>query len=83
LVLLEPNPFYPLAHGRVDSLAEAVELRNCVKTFGMCSEWTTAAERFTDYWGGAGTWREVTLEHRTGIRECAQSQLFRMKRRDE
>jgi pimeloyl-ACP methyl ester carboxylesterase len=68
LVLLETNPFYLLAQfGRVDAFAEAVELRNCVKTCGARGEWTVAAERFADYWGGAGTWREMTTERRTAF----------------
>jgi pimeloyl-ACP methyl ester carboxylesterase len=77
LVLLETNPFYLLAQfGRVDAFAEAVELRNCVKMFGARSEWTTAAERFADYWGGAGTWREMTSERRTAFAKALKPNYF-------
>jgi pimeloyl-ACP methyl ester carboxylesterase len=77
LVLLETNPFYLLAQfGRVDAFAEAVELRNCVKTLGARGEWTTAAERFADYWGGAGTWREMTSERRTAFANALKPNYF-------
>jgi pimeloyl-ACP methyl ester carboxylesterase len=63
LVLLEANPFSLLAQaGRAEAFAEAIALRDCIKTFGARGEWATAAERFADYWGGAGSWQTMTLE---------------------
>jgi len=77
LVLLETNPFYLLAQsGRIDAFAEAMELRDCVKKFGTLGEWATAAEKFADYWGGAGTWREMTLERRSAFAEALKPNFF-------
>jgi pimeloyl-ACP methyl ester carboxylesterase len=77
LVLLETNPFYLLAQfGRIDAFAEAVELRNFVKKFGALGEWTTAAERFANYWGGAATWREMTPERRTAFTQALKPNYF-------
>ena len=84
LVLLETNPFYLLAQsGRVDAFAEAMELRNYIKKFGALGEWATAAEKFADYWGGAGTWREMSLDRRVGVLGSPQAEFFRVGRGDE
>jgi pimeloyl-ACP methyl ester carboxylesterase len=77
LVLLEANPFYLLAQaGRVDAFAEAMEMRNCVKKFGALSEWMTAAEKFADYWGGEGSWRDMSSERRTAFAEALKPNFF-------
>ena len=77
LVLLETNPFYLLAQsGRVDAFAEAMELRNYIKKFGALGEWATAAEKFADYWGGAGTWREMSLDRRIAFAEALKPNFF-------
>jgi pimeloyl-ACP methyl ester carboxylesterase len=77
LVLLETNPFYLLAQsGRVDAFAEAMEMRNCVKRFGALGEWATAAEKFADYWGGAGSWRDMSSERRTAFAEALKPNFF-------
>jgi len=77
LVLLEPNPFSLLEQaGRVDAFAEAMELRNCVKTFGALGEWATAAEKFADYWGGAGSWRDMPLDRRAAFAEALKPNFF-------
>ena len=71
LVLLETNPFYLLKqNGAAGAFAEAMNLRDCVKTFGGRGEWATAAERFADYWGGAGSWQAMTPERRTAFSEA-------------
>jgi pimeloyl-ACP methyl ester carboxylesterase len=68
LVLLETNPFYLLKQaGRTKAFAEAMDLRNCVKTFGARGEWAIAAERFADYWGGAGSWQAMTPDRRAAF----------------
>ena len=65
LVLLETNPFYLLAQaGRMDAFAEAMELRNYIKSFGARNEWAAAAEKFADYWNGEGTWRDMSPDRR-------------------
>jgi pimeloyl-ACP methyl ester carboxylesterase len=77
LVLLETNPFYLLAqNGHADAFAEAIELRNCIKHFGGLGEWTTAAERFADYWGGAGTWQAMSPERRAAFAEALKPNFF-------
>jgi pimeloyl-ACP methyl ester carboxylesterase len=77
LVLLETNPFYLLAQsGRLDAFAEIAELRDWVKKFGALGEWTSAAEKFADYWGGAGTWRDMPLERRTAFAEALKPNFF-------
>jgi pimeloyl-ACP methyl ester carboxylesterase len=77
LVLLETNPFYLLAQfGRSDAFAEIMELRNCIKTVGARGEWVTAAERFADYWGGAGTWHEMPLERRAAFTQALKPNYF-------
>ena len=70
LVLLETNPFYLLAQaGRAEAFAEAMELHNCIKTFGALGQWAAAAEKFADYWGG-GSWRDMSSERRAAFAEA-------------
>jgi pimeloyl-ACP methyl ester carboxylesterase len=77
LILLEPNPFYLLAQsGRSEAFAEIMELRKCIKTFGARGEWATAAERFADYWGGAGTWRDMPQDRRSAFAQALKPNYF-------
>ena len=77
LVLLETNPFYLLEQsGRADAFAEAMDLRNCVKKFGSLGEWATAAEQFADYWGGAGSWQNMSAERRNAFVEALKPNYF-------
>ncbi len=77
LVLLETNPFYLLAQsGHVDAFAEAMEMRNCIKKFGASGEWAIAAEKFADYWGGAGSWRDMSSGRRTAFAEALKPNFF-------
>jgi pimeloyl-ACP methyl ester carboxylesterase len=77
LVLLETNPFYLLAQsGRVDAFAEAADLRDCIKRYGALREWAPAAEKFADYWGGVGTWREMPLHRRVAFTESLKPNFF-------
>ncbi|SDR21245.1 Pimeloyl-ACP methyl ester carboxylesterase [Rhizobiales bacterium GAS113] len=77
LVLLETNPFYLLEQsGRADAFAEAMDLRNCIKTFGALGEWAMAAERFADYWGGAGSWQQMPAERRKAFAEALKPNYF-------
>lgn len=77
LVLLETNPFYLLAHsGHVEAFAEAMDMRNCIKKFGALDEWMTAAERFADYFGGAGTWQDMPLQRRITFAEALKPNFF-------
>jgi pimeloyl-ACP methyl ester carboxylesterase len=77
LVLLETNPFSVLAQaGRIDAFAEAMQLRNYIKKYGALGEWATAAEKFADYWGGAGTWCEMALERRAAFAEALKPNFF-------
>ena len=71
LVLLEPNPFYLLRdNGRMEAFGEAARLRDMVKTHGTRGEWSIAAEEFTDYWGGSGTWKATTPDRRATFVEA-------------
>jgi pimeloyl-ACP methyl ester carboxylesterase len=77
LVLLEPIPFHLLAQaGRVDAFAEAMNLCNIVKKYGAVGEWAMAAEKFADYWTGAGTWREMSPDRRLAFSEALKPNLF-------
>jgi pimeloyl-ACP methyl ester carboxylesterase len=77
LVLLETNPFHLLAQsGRLDAFAEAIELRNFIKRFGALGEWAIAAEKFADYWGGAGTWQEMSSDRRIAFSEALKPNYF-------
>ena len=77
LVLLETNPFDLLAqHGRFRAYGEALELRDCVKTCGDRGEWATAAERFADYWNGAGTWQGMRPERRAAFAQALMPNYF-------
>jgi pimeloyl-ACP methyl ester carboxylesterase len=77
LVLLETNPFYLLEQsGRADAFAEIMDLRNWVKKFGRMGEWATVAERFADYWGGAGSWQNMSEERRHAFAEAMKPNYF-------
>jgi pimeloyl-ACP methyl ester carboxylesterase len=77
LVLLETNPFYLLAQaGRHEAFAESMELRNLIKTLGWLGEWASAAEIFADYWGGAGTWREMSADRRIAFSDAIKPNYF-------
>jgi pimeloyl-ACP methyl ester carboxylesterase len=68
LVLLDPNPFYLLAmYGRDAAYAEAAALRDHVKRYGADGRWDVVAERFADYWNGAGTWAAMPERRRTAF----------------
>lgn len=71
LALLEPNPFYLLDQaGRHGDFAEAAALRDCIKTYGARGEWSVAAERFADYWNGAGSWQAMSDDRRGAFAEA-------------
>jgi pimeloyl-ACP methyl ester carboxylesterase len=77
LVLLEPIPFQLLAQaGCKDAFAEAMNLCNIVRKYGAVGEWSMAAEKFADYWTGAGTWREMSPERRLAFSEALKPNLF-------
>ncbi len=77
LVLLEANPFYLLRQaGQADAFAEAMDLRDCIKKFGALGEWSVAAEQFADYWGGAGSWRNMPPERRSAFADALKPNYF-------
>jgi pimeloyl-ACP methyl ester carboxylesterase len=77
LVLLETNPFYLLEQaGCKDAFAEAADLRDCIKEFGARGEWSTAAERFADYWGGTGSWQRMSAERRAAFAVAIKPNYF-------
>jgi pimeloyl-ACP methyl ester carboxylesterase len=77
LVLLEPNPFHLLEQfDRSEAFAEIANVRDYIKKFGALGEWATAAERFADYWGGEGTWRNMAPERRATFAESLKPVFF-------
>jgi pimeloyl-ACP methyl ester carboxylesterase len=77
LVLLEPIPFQLLAQaGYKDAFAEAVNLCNIVRKYGAVGEWSTAAEKFADYWTGSGTWGAMSPDRRLAFSEALKPNLF-------
>jgi pimeloyl-ACP methyl ester carboxylesterase len=77
LVLLEANPVYLLAQsGQTDAFAEAMAMRNCVKQFGALGQWHVAAEKFADYWGGAGSWAQTPPERREAFAQALKPNFF-------
>lgn len=73
LVLLEPNPFYLLdRHGRSEAFAEVIGLRGWVRHHGAGGDWPQAAERFADYWGGAGIWASMPDERKAAFIQALQ-----------
>lgn len=64
LILLEPNPFSLLRETGAAEYEEAAALRDAVKSAGDAGAWAAAAERFADYWNGAGTWAAMSAERR-------------------
>jgi len=77
VVLLETNPFYLLAQsGRTDAFAEAMAMRNCIKEFGALGQWEIAAERFADYWGGAGSWAAMPRDRRDVFAQALKPNFF-------
>jgi pimeloyl-ACP methyl ester carboxylesterase len=63
LALLEANPFYLLKQaGRGEAYAEAAGLRDWIKQKGAEGAWRAAAERFSDYWAGPGSWSATGAE---------------------
>jgi hypothetical protein len=55
------------------------KLWNCAiisKKFGALGEWATAAEKFADYWNGAGTWREMSFDRRVAFSEALKPNFF-------
>jgi pimeloyl-ACP methyl ester carboxylesterase len=77
LILCETNPFYLLAQaGRTQAYAEAMALCGCVKECGSRGDWFAAAERFADYWNGAGSWRDMSAERRAAFAEAIKPNFF-------
>src|SRR3984957_3346836 len=60
----------------LDAFAEATNLCNIVKKYGAVGEWAMAAEKFADYWTGAGTWREMSPDRRLAFSEALKPNLF-------
>jgi pimeloyl-ACP methyl ester carboxylesterase len=68
LILLEPNIASLLKQsGRMQAFLEARALRDHVKCYGAPGDWTTAAERFADYWLGDGSWDTMHEKRRAAF----------------
>lgn len=65
LVLIEPNPFYLLQqHGRDEAFQDALALRDTIKQSGADNTWPHAAEVFSNYWTGDGSWNAMPEKRR-------------------
>ena len=65
LALYEPMlPGLLRAHGALQAAAETHELYTHVSRHGSAGQWLVAAERFTDYFNGDGTWAAASPERR-------------------
>jgi len=65
LVLIEPNPFYLLQqHGRNAAFQDAANLRDTIKDCGRTDTWSVAAEVFSNYWTGQGSWDAMPEDRR-------------------
>ena len=77
LVLIETNPFYLLRQsGRHEAFAEAAALRDRIKAAAASGDWEPAAERFADYWGGAGTWDAMSPDRRAAFSLALRPNVF-------
>ncbi|MEX3314411.1 alpha/beta fold hydrolase [Sulfitobacter sp. PS-8MA] len=77
LVLIEPNPFYLLKeHRRAAAYEEAVALRDLIKTHGKTGSWEVAAERFVDYWNGAGSWSSMPDDRKQKFCHALQPNFY-------
>lgn len=71
LVLIEPNPFSLLdQNGRQAAFVECLDLRHWIKQAGATGDWTAAAEKFADYWRGAGSWASMPEGRRATFAEA-------------
>jgi hypothetical protein len=52
------------------------ELCDGVKKFGALGQWSTAAEKFADYWGGAGTWHGMSPDRGAAFAEALKPNFF-------
>lgn len=60
LILIEPNPNYLLQEmGKLSDFKEVLAMRDCIKVNGAQNTWDVAAEVFTDYFNGKGTWDKM------------------------
>ena len=51
-------------------------MRDCVKKFGALGEGAKAAEKFADYWGGAGSWEAMPPDRRVAFTEALKPNFF-------
>lgn len=72
LVLIEPNPFPILRDAAPAAYAEATALRATIQRSGDGIVTQEAAERFADYWNGAGTWAAMSHERQESFARALQ-----------
>lgn len=71
LVVFEPNLSYLLReHGRTQAFAQARAMEDWIRRHGAAGDWTTAAERFSEYWAGAGSWAAMPAERREAFTQA-------------
>jgi pimeloyl-ACP methyl ester carboxylesterase len=70
LALYEPMlPGLLPAHGRFEAAGETAALYRAVKRLSAAGDWMALAQRFTDYFNGAGAWDASAPERRQSIAE--------------
>lgn len=65
LILIEPNPFYLLVQNdRLDGFENINNIKNIVQAHGEAGDWEKAAQQFSDYWNGEGSWKKTPSQQK-------------------
>lgn len=77
LALIEPNPFYLLHEGgRDEAFAEIAALRGALRDAAERGDMAAAAERFSEYWAGRGSWAATSPERRVAFAAALEPNFF-------
>lgn len=77
LLLFEPTLFHLLAqNGHREAYAEAMALRDFIKLYGKKDHWDAAAERFVEYWLGAGGWAAMSHDRRLAYMQLLRPNYY-------
>ncbi len=77
LILFEPNPFHLLQQNdRKTAYQECLSLHRHVKYHGALGDWSTAAERFADYWLGENAWQDMPEKRRSAFATALQPNYY-------
>lgn len=77
LILFEPTLFHLLVqNGHREAYAEAMALRDFIRLYGKEDRWDIAAERFVEYWLGAGGWAALSHERRLAYMQLLRPNYY-------